>query len=67
MLITMKLGLNVIMAVIGIVIAISMLATVSTAITAANLTGINATIAAFIPLGLIVGCLLLAFKTGGNK
>ena len=64
----MKVGLNVIMAVIGIVIAISMLATLGTSITAANLTGINATIAAFIPLGVIVGCLIYAFKAmGGSK
>ena len=64
----MKVGLNVIMAVIGIVIAISMLATLGTSITAANLTGINATIAAFIPLGIIVGCLIYAFKAmGGGK
>ena len=55
-------GISAIMAVIAIVILINLLPTLDTAITTANQTGINGTILGFVPLGLIIGALVMGFK-----
>jgi len=57
-----KVGVNTVLAVIGLVIGISLIPTMNTAIEDANLTGLSATVAGFIPVVFIVGALVAGYK-----